>query len=122
PVGAPVTPAPSTPAPVAPGAPSVPAPRVDTPVAALAAPASLAVEIVGVKRVGARIALTVSAPAGSRVTLWRNGKKVATNSTGRFSVPAGRISVNSFVAVAKSGKVSVSSTRVVVRATSSRLR
>ncbi|MFM8625326.1 MAG: S8 family serine peptidase [Actinomycetota bacterium] len=122
PVIAPVTPAPSTPAPVAPGAPSVPAPRVDTPVAALAAPASLAVEIVGVKRVGARIAITVSAPAGSRVTLWRNGKKVATNSTGRFSVPAGRISVNSFVAVAKSGKVSVSSTRVVVRTTSSRLR
>jgi len=115
---APVTPAPVTPAPVTPA----PAPRVDTPVQAFAGPASLAVEIVGVKRIGARIAITVSVPAGSRVTLWRNGKKVATNSTGRFLVPVGRVTVNNFVAVAKSGPVSVSSTRVVVRTASSRLR
>jgi len=115
---APAPPAPVTPAPVTPA----PAPRVDTPVQAFAGPASLAVEIVGVKRIGARIAITVSVPAGSRVTLWRNGKKVATNSTGRFLVPVGRVTVNNFVAVAKSGPVSVSSTRVVVRTASSRLR
>lgn len=104
--------------------PTTPAPRAETPAVGqpIVASASLAVKISSVRRAGNKIKVVVAAPSGSMVTLWRNGKKVATNRTGRFTIPVGKVAVNSFVAVAKSGAVMASSSRVVVRTASLRLR
>lgn len=123
-----VTTTPPPAAPVEPDAPvaTAPAPRAES--SAVAAPmavtavANLSVKITSVRRVGGKIRVVVAAPAGAKVTLWRNGKKVATNRTGRFTVPVGKVAVNSFVAVAKTGAVMASSARLVVRTASLRLR
>ena len=61
------------------------------PVASPAASRAAVASIVSVKRIGQKIKVTVAAPAGVRVTIFRNGVRVASGTKRVFMVPAGRI-------------------------------
>jgi subtilisin family serine protease len=68
--------------------------------------ASVAVK--SVARVGKNYRVTVAAPTGALITLYRNGKKVAMSKNSRFLIPVGKISGSRFHAV-----ITVSGARVV---------
>lgn len=66
------------------------------------------VAVKSVARVGKNYRVTVAAPTGALITLYRNGKKVAMSKSTRFLVPVGKISSSSFHAM-----ITVSGARVV---------
>lgn len=112
-----VTPTPGViPAPVA--APTVGA----APAQAVTSASPLSASITRIVRRGTTLRVTVAAPKGSTVTLYRNGKKVASGKRSVFTVRAGSVRTHRFVAVAQSGATRVSSSSVVVRTTGGRLR
>ncbi|MEY2966032.1 MAG: hypothetical protein RLY50_82 [Actinomycetota bacterium] len=73
-------------------------------------------------RRGKTLRVRVSAPKGSTVTLYRNGKKVASGKKSVFTVKVGRLKNHRFVAVARVGLTRVSSASLLVRTTAHRLR
>ena len=82
----------------------------------------LAVTISRVVRRGSVLQVTVDAPRGSAVTLYRNGRKVASGTKSVFSVRVGRLTNHRFVAVASSGQTRVSSASTLIRTSGSQLR
>ena len=66
------------------------------------------VTVKSVARVGKNYRVTVAAPTGALITLYRNGKKVAMSKNTRFLVPVGKISGSRFHAM-----ITVSGARVM---------
>lgn len=90
------------------------APRVAPP--AVVAPLA---RITSARSVGKNFRIVVSVPKGSRVVLYRNGKKVASGKRSTFIVSLGRAKSAKFHAVAISGQSFLVTQKVTVKAASS---
>ncbi len=94
-------------------APSTPVvSRPSTPVVAPLA------RIASARKVGTRYRVVVTAPAGSRVVLYRNGKQVAAGKKTTFMVSMGKLKSAKFHAVAQSGDSYLVTQQVTVKAAS----
>ena len=71
---------------------------------------------------GSTLRVTVDAPKGSTVTLYRNGKKVASGKKSVFAVKVGRLTSHRFVAVATTGETRISSASALIRTSGGKLR
>ena len=94
-------PEPSTPVTGAPTAPVVGAPAIPAPRAPVAAPvvSRATVAITSVKRIGKKFQVTVSAPRGAIVALYRNGKLVSKAAKSKFVVSSAKGKINKLHAV-----------------------
>jgi len=94
-------PEPSTPVTGAPTAPVVGAPATPAPRAPVAAPvvSRATVAITSVKRIGKKFQVTVSAPRGAIVALYRNGKLVSKAAKSKFVVSSAKGKINKLHAV-----------------------
>ena len=94
-------PEPSTPVTGAPTAPVVGAPATPAPRAPVAAPvvSRATVAITSVKRIGKKFQVTVSAPRGAIVALYRNGKLVSKAAKSKFVVSSAKGKTNKLHAV-----------------------
>jgi hypothetical protein len=133
--------APAAPAPVAPTAPAVPAvspaqPTSEVPVEAVATPtptpttsspvtsvssapqftsAMTKISIGKITKVGKHLRVTVKAPKGSKVSLYRNGKLVGKGAKKVFLVPVSKVKKQNFTAVISVAGAFVSSASVSLR-------
>ena len=116
PVEAVAAPTPTAPSPT----PSAPAPTTSSPVTSvLSAPlftsAMTKISIGKITKVGKQLRVTVNAPKGSKVSLYRNGKLVGKGVKKFFMVPASKVKKQSFTAVISVAGAFVSSASVSLR-------
>jgi hypothetical protein len=78
-------------------------PLVGVPTAGAPSPVRALARITNTRKVGNKFRISVAAPQGARVVLYRNGKQVASGMQTTFMVSIGRLKSAQFHAVAISG-------------------